>query len=142
MRAGGPPGRSEPTTAELAHGRREGGAGPSPFGSARHTRRTQRWQGLLIVLVMVPFWTSFLIRTYAWMSILASNGVINSLLRGAGVVDQPVQLLYTVAAVVVVLVGLGTLGFVGMIVAYAMLHAPPPHVATGADANAGGADGG
>lgn len=46
------------------------------------------------------------------------------------------------AAVVVVLVGLGTIGFVGMIVAYAMLHAPPPHVATGADANAGGTDGG
>jgi len=56
-------------------------------------RRTRRWQGLLIVLVMVPFWTSFLIRTYAWMSILASNGVINSVLRGAGVVDHPIQLL-------------------------------------------------
>ena len=64
-------------------------------------RRTQRWQGLLIVLVMVPFWTSFLIRTYAWMSILASNGVINSVLRRAGVVDQPIQLLYTMTAVVI-----------------------------------------
>src|SRR4029453_670559 len=64
-------------------------------------RRTQRWQRLLIVLVMVPFWTSFLIRTYAWMSILASNGVINSVLRRAGVVDQPIQLLYTITAVVI-----------------------------------------
>ena len=64
-------------------------------------RRTRRWQGLLIVLVMVPFWTSFLVRTYAWMSILASNGVINSVLRRAGVIDQPVQLLYTVGAVVI-----------------------------------------
>ena len=50
---------------------------------------------------MVPFWTSFLIRTYAWMSILASNGVINSVLRRAGVVDQPIQLLYTMTAVVI-----------------------------------------
>ena len=64
-------------------------------------RRTRRWQGLLIVLVMVPFWTSFLVRTYAWMSILASNGVINSVLRRIGVIEQPVQLLYTVTAVVI-----------------------------------------
>jgi len=64
-------------------------------------RRTQRWQGLLIVLVMVPFWTSFLVRTYAWMSILSSNGVINSVLRRVGVVDQPIQILYTMTAVVI-----------------------------------------
>jgi ABC-type spermidine/putrescine transport system permease subunit I len=64
-------------------------------------RRVRRWQGALIVLVMVPFWTSFLIRTYAWMSILASNGVINSLLRWLGLVEHPVQLLYTMTAVVV-----------------------------------------
>ncbi len=64
-------------------------------------RRVRRWQGALIVLVMIPFWTSFLVRTYAWMSILASNGVINAGLRALGLVEQPVQLLYTTTAVVI-----------------------------------------
>lgn len=62
-------------------------------------RKAQRWRGVLIVLVMIPFWTSFLIRTYAWMSILAANGVVNSVLRGLGLIDAPVQLLYTMGAV-------------------------------------------
>ncbi len=63
-------------------------------------RKVHRWRGVLIVLVMIPFWTSFLIRTYAWMSILAANGVVNSVLRTAGVIDAPVQLLYTMGAVI------------------------------------------
>jgi putative spermidine/putrescine transport system permease protein len=70
---------------------------PFAYFLARHT---QRWRGVLIVLVMIPFWTSFLIRTYAWMSILAANGVINSVLRGLGLIDAPVQLLYTMGAVI------------------------------------------
>jgi ABC-type spermidine/putrescine transport system permease subunit I len=64
-------------------------------------RRVTRWRAALIILVLIPFWTSFLIRTYAWMSILARNGVINSVLRWLGVIQQPIQLLYTVGAVVV-----------------------------------------
>ena len=64
-------------------------------------RTTARWRGVLIVLVMIPFWTSFLIRTYAWMSILAANGVVNSALRWLGLTESPVQLLYTVGAIVV-----------------------------------------
>ncbi|MBI3455005.1 MAG: ABC transporter permease subunit [Candidatus Rokubacteria bacterium] len=64
-------------------------------------RRVHRWRGVLIILVMIPFWTSFLVRTYAWMSILAANGVVNSMLRGLGVIDQPIQLLYTLGAVVI-----------------------------------------
>ena len=64
-------------------------------------RRVTRWRGALIILVLIPFWTSFLIRTYAWMSILARNGVVNSVLRGLGLIQQPIQLLYTVGAVVV-----------------------------------------
>ena len=63
-------------------------------------RKAHRWRGVLIVLVMIPFWTSFLIRTYAWMSILAANGVVNSVLRGVGLIDAPVQLLYTMGAVI------------------------------------------
>ena len=64
-------------------------------------RRVTLWRGALIILVLIPFWTSFLIRTYAWMSILARNGVINSVLRGLGVIQQPIQLLYTLGAVIV-----------------------------------------
>ena len=40
---------------------------------------------LLLILVMLPFWTSYLIRTYAWMIILRDNGVVNSLLRRVGI---------------------------------------------------------
>ena len=50
---------------------------------------------LLLILVMLPFWTSYLIRTYAWMAILRDNGVINSLLLDVGLIDQPIPMLNT-----------------------------------------------
>ena len=43
-------------------------------------RADARWRNLLLMAVMVPFWTSFLIRTYAWVTILKSEGLLNSLL--------------------------------------------------------------
>jgi putrescine transport system permease protein len=49
----------------------------------------------LLMMVMLPFWTSFLLRVYAWKGILADQGVINQLLMGLGIVSEPVQLLYT-----------------------------------------------
>ena len=52
-------------------------------------------KALLLILVMLPFWTSYLIRTYAWMIILRDNGVINSLLQGAGLISDPIPLLNT-----------------------------------------------
>jgi spermidine/putrescine transport system permease protein len=55
---------------------------------------------LLLVLVMLPFWTSWVIRTYAWMMILGDNGVLNGFLGGLGIVDQPIALLNTEFAVV------------------------------------------
>ena len=58
-----------------------------------------RRKALLIVLVMLPFWTSWVIRTYAWMIILRDNGVVNSVLGAAGLAE-PVQLLNTDLAVV------------------------------------------
>jgi spermidine/putrescine transport system permease protein len=56
------------------------------------------------MLVMVPFWTSFLIRTYAWISILSKEGLLNSLLISAGIFNEPVSLLYSPFAVVLGLV--------------------------------------
>lgn len=53
----------------------------------------------LLLAVMVPFWTSFLIRIYAWMAILNSNGLVNQLLLELGLIDRPLVLLYTDFAV-------------------------------------------
>ncbi len=58
-----------------------------------------RHKALLIVLVMLPFWTSFVIRTYAWMIILRDNGVVNSVLGALGM-PEPLQLLNTDLAVI------------------------------------------
>ncbi|MCU0477452.1 MAG: ABC transporter permease [Chloroflexi bacterium] len=55
---------------------------------------------LLLILVMLPFWTSWVIRTYAWMIILGDNGVLNGILGGLGLVDEPIMLLNTDLAVV------------------------------------------
>jgi ABC-type spermidine/putrescine transport system permease subunit I len=55
---------------------------------------------LLLILVMLPFWTSWVIRTYAWMTILRDNGVVNGILEGLGVIDAPIALLNTDMAVV------------------------------------------
>lgn len=58
----------------------------------------------LLLLVMVPFWTSFLIRTYAWITILKQEGLLNSFLLAAHVTSDPLSLLYTPTAVVIGLV--------------------------------------
>ena len=49
----------------------------------------------LLMMVMLPFWTSFLLRVYAWKGILADQGVLNRLLMALGLVNEPVQMLYT-----------------------------------------------
>ena len=58
------------------------------------------WRGVLLFLMIVPFWTNSLIRTYAIKLILGNKGLVNSLLLGLGIVDEPVQLLYTEFAVI------------------------------------------
>ncbi|MFN7943606.1 MAG: ABC transporter permease [Thermoanaerobaculia bacterium] len=63
-----------------------------------------KWKNTLLGLIVVPFWTSFLIRTYAWMLILRSEGLINTVLQGAGVTHQPLELLYNQFAVMIGLV--------------------------------------
>ena len=56
-------------------------------------------RGLLLLLVILPFWTSFLLRVYAWMGMLSTHGVINSFLINIGLINQPLKLLYTDLAV-------------------------------------------
>ncbi|MFZ4776717.1 MAG: ABC transporter permease [Terrimicrobiaceae bacterium] len=67
-------------------------------------RSPERWRGILLMLVMVPFWTSFLIRTYAWITILSKEGLVNSILMSTGLFAEPVTLLYTPFAIVLGLV--------------------------------------
>jgi len=69
------------------------------IGRARESVRQR-----LLLLVMVPFWTSFLIRTYAWITILKQEGLLNSMLQALAVTAAPLDLLYTPFAVVVGLV--------------------------------------
>ena len=54
---------------------------------------------LLLTLVILPFWTSFLLRVYAWMGFLKKNGIVNEFLQGIGIIDQPLQMLQTDFAV-------------------------------------------
>lgn len=67
-------------------------------------RSPARWQPIFLLLVMLPFWTNFLVRTYAWMILLRHDGLINRFLMALGVVDTPLELLYTPTAVVIGLV--------------------------------------
>jgi spermidine/putrescine transport system permease protein len=56
---------------------------------------------LLLILVMLPFWTSYLIRTYAWMIVLRDNGVLNSILQAVGLTQEPIILLNTDISVII-----------------------------------------
>jgi spermidine/putrescine transport system permease protein len=66
--------------------------------------RSGRWRNLLLLLVVVPFWTSFLVRTFALIFLLRDTGLINGWLLEAGLIDQPLTILYTSAAVMLGLV--------------------------------------
>lgn len=60
-----------------------------------------QWQVVLLLLIMMPSWTSFLIRVYAWMGILSNQGILNNLLLWLGVIKEPLQMMNTNFAVVV-----------------------------------------
>lgn len=58
-------------------------------------RFSERHKGILLLLVIIPFWTSSLIRSYAIVALLKTHGIVNSLLLWLGLIDKPVQILYT-----------------------------------------------
>ena len=62
-------------------------------------RSTDRWRNILLMLVILPFWTSFLLRVYAWIGLLKGNGLINNVLIAIGIIDEPLILLQTDFAV-------------------------------------------
>ena len=59
----------------------------------------RHWRGVLLMLVILPFWTSFLIRVYAWIGILKTEGLLNLLLLSLGIIDQPLTIMNTDLAV-------------------------------------------
>lgn len=61
----------------------------------------KRWQAILVIAVILPFWTSFLIRVYAWIGILRPDGILDSLLGLLGFSGEPLRLLNTEAAVLI-----------------------------------------
>jgi spermidine/putrescine transport system permease protein len=61
--------------------------------------RAGRWKNLLLILLIVPFWTSFLTRTYAWLILLSDNGPLAHLLQGAGLLQKDLNFLYSYKAV-------------------------------------------
>jgi putrescine transport system permease protein len=71
---------------------------PVAYGIVRAPRR---WRNLLLLLVILPFWTSFLIRVYAWIGLLKGNGLVNNALLALGLVPEPLSLLNNAFAVYV-----------------------------------------
>jgi spermidine/putrescine transport system permease protein len=75
-----------------------------PFAYTIARMESARLRGLLLILVMVPFWTNFLVRTYAWRVILGTDGPINGLLLSLGLISEPLPLIFNDGAVMVGLV--------------------------------------
>jgi putrescine transport system permease protein len=71
-----------------------------PFAYAIY-KSSPKIRTFLILLIILPFYTSFLLRVYAWIGLLGSHGAINSLLIGIGIINEPIRLLYTKFAVVI-----------------------------------------
>lgn len=81
-------------------------------------RLPPRWRLVVLILVVLPFWTNFLVRTYAWIMLLNSKGPLNGVLIDLGIIGQPLGLLYTPGAVVA-----------GLLYAYLPLMILPLYVA-------------
>jgi putrescine transport system permease protein len=71
---------------------------PIAYGMAR---APERYRSLLVALVILPFWTSFLIRVYAWIAILKPDGFLNQALLWSGLIGQPLTILNTNPAVLI-----------------------------------------
>ncbi len=68
------------------------------------SRRSARWRNVLLLLVMIPFWTNFLVRTYALKQVLAESGLFNTLLLNLSLITQPLELLFNETGVLLGLV--------------------------------------
>ena len=64
-------------------------------------RVPERWQRAALIMAILPFWTSYVVRSYAWVLVLARTGVINQTLMGIGIIDDPLELAATRTATVI-----------------------------------------
>src|SRR6202041_3707297 len=71
-----------------------------PIAYAAHSA-PKRWSVIILALVILPFWTSVLVRAYAWLALLQRTGVINQLLEYLGIVDEPLALVHNTFGTVV-----------------------------------------
>jgi spermidine/putrescine transport system permease protein len=78
------------------------------------SRLPKRWRSVALIAIVLPFWTNFLIRTYAWVVLLNNEGLINKLARSLGFIDSPLQLMNNQPAIVL-----------GMVYAYLPLMVLP-----------------
>lgn len=86
--------------------------------------KLRKWKGLLYQLVIIPLWVSYLVRAYAWKTILGSEGVLNRLLEYVGIIHQPIgALLYSPFAVVLTLTHIYT-PFVFLPIYASLAHIP------------------
>ncbi|ESW77410.1 ABC transporter permease [Mesorhizobium sp. M0902] len=71
-----------------------------PFAWILAEQVPERWQRLALMLAVLPFWTSYVVRSYSWLLVLAQNGVVNRALTGSGLFGEPLQLANTRLATV------------------------------------------
>lgn len=67
-------------------------------------RSSEKWKNLLLVLVIIPFWTNFIIRIFSWRIFLSTNGVMNEVLIALNIISSPLEIIRTDLAVVIVMV--------------------------------------
>jgi spermidine/putrescine transport system permease protein len=105
------------------------------FPLALFISRSGSRKSLYLQLVMLPFWTSFLVRTYAWQFLLRDTGLLNTILTGSGLIQEPLPLLYNDGAVLVGLV-YGYLPFMVLPVYVALERIDPSLIEAAADLGA------
>jgi spermidine/putrescine transport system permease protein len=72
-----------------------------PLAAIIAFRVPARWQRLALLLAVLPFWTSYVVRSYSWLLVLGQNGVVNQALLGLGLIAEPLQIASTRAATVI-----------------------------------------
>lgn len=72
-----------------------------PFAYILAYRVPPRWQRPLLLLAVLPFWTSYVVRSYSWLLVLAKNGVVNDAILGTGLISSPIALANTRTATVI-----------------------------------------
>jgi spermidine/putrescine transport system permease protein len=72
-----------------------------PLAAIIAFRVPPRWQRLALILAVLPFWTSYVVRSYAWLLVLGQNGVVNKTLLGLGLIGEPLEIAATRTATVI-----------------------------------------